>query len=856
MCCASLHESLLGGDMAISTELYISYFRSYIMSQKTNYFKKGYKLIVIIDLVILGLIIIGFFHYTSRSDTQQESLSIQTISQTLSSDNQSQTAIPWLGLYVTDVTTEAAIKAGLDKVQGAFIQSVIFGSPAYKAGLQSGDIIMSLNGKRIRTAKEFKNDIYGLDVDSEIKMCITREDYRTTINVVIEPAPDWYPRENKISPWLGVEVSEVISEKDEKNLEDLGKEGGVLVKKVFPGSPACKTGIEPDDILMSFNYRKLRTVREFITELNGAEAGDRIRICLMRGEIRKTLYPILERKPQNAPETFISEVYTQEQTDKEWGILVSPLSEALRERYSIPGGTNGVIILQVEKGGMAEKSGLLPGDLIINLNQQPICDIQTFFEAYKNLDQGALLGIYRDQSFNYIYIRSSLGTPSILVGENYDFMKVSKLSSSSVSEVLPQASRIVRKLEPVPHYEGYDTYERFIGIAFITKEVCPEKTYGYQSRISTLVGISTKGKIVGIKILEENESVKYTRGSLNQFIEQFVNKSVTDNFILGKDVDAVTGATITSSAINSSIKTGISIVLPTVMKIGVSTIKNQNEQTSWGNGLLKIDIWILFLIVGLAIFGYFTKSQITRYLSFGLSIAYIGFVKGGGISINNLVSISQGHFPTFQDNAYFYGLLVVAIIFTIFLGRFYCGWVCPFGFILELLHREYLNISVPKMIDQWLRLIKYVILIMILFLAYITGMSGNAMIVADRAEPFFTFFKLGSDWINWSLLILIIFCSIFISRAYCRYLCPLGAFLSLITIVSSAIKSFVFKIYHFEERYPPCKMGAIAYDSMFEKLKINNSECIICYVCVENNKIKYKFNKSEKNSIHLLTTRY
>ncbi len=824
--------------------------------QGSTFNRTGYKLIVILDVVVLCLIILGLFRYLLYSDTQQKSSGTQTISQTLSLD-QSQGSVAWLGVELTDITIEMAIKAGLDKVQGALVESVAFGSPASDAGMQPGDIITSLNGRRIRTAKEFNNDISGLEVGSEIEMCIAKEDYRTTINAVVESAPDWFVRQNKISPWFGVEVSDAISETDKKNLEDLDKKGGVFVERVFPGSPAEGAGIEPEDVLMSFNYRKVRTVAEFLTDLYGAEAGDRIRICLMRGEIRKTVYPVLEKKPQTSPETFVSESYTQDQTDKKWGILISPLTESLRERYSILAGINGVVILQVEEGGKAEKSGLLPGDLITSLNQQPIGDIQTFFEAYnyKNLDQGSLLGIYRNQYFNYINMESSLGTPRALVSENYDLVKISELSSSSVSEVLPQASRIVRKLEPVPHYKGYDTYGRFMGIAFITTEICPEKTYGYQSKISTLVGISTEGKIVGIKVLKENESIKYTRGLLNKFIEQYVNKSVTDNFILGKDIDAVTGATITSSAINRSIKTGISIILPAVMKIETSAIENQNEQGSWGNSLLKTDIWILLFIVGLAIYGYLKKSQLIRYLSFSLSILYIGFEKGGGVSISNLVSISQGHFPVFPDNAYLYGLLVVAIIFTIFLGRFYCGWVCPFGFILELLHSERLKISVPDMIDQLLRLIKYVILIVILLLAYTTGMSGKAMIVAERAEPFFTLFKLNSNWVNWLLLIIIIFCSIFISRAYCRYLCPLGAFLSLITIVSSGIKSFVFKIYHFEERYPPCQMGAIAYDSMFEKLKINNSECINCYVCVAKNKSKYKFNKSTNNSINVLTTR-
>ena len=382
--------------------------------QETNFIQTGYKLIVTLALAILCLIIIGFFRYISSSNTQQHFSELQTISQTLSL-SQSQGAVPWLGLEVTDVTVEVAIKAGLDKVQGAVVQNVISGSPACKAGMKSGDIIMSLNGRRVRNAKEFKNDISGLDVGSEIKMCITREDYRTTINAVLEPVPDLFPSETKTSPWLGVEVSEVISEKEEKNLKDLGKEGGVFVQEVFPGSPADRAGIEPDDVLMSFNYRKVRTLREFLTELYGAEAGDRIRICLMRGEIRKTVYPVLEVKPQTSPETFVNEISTQDQTVEKWGFLVSSLTESLREMYSIPPEINGVVILQVEEGGMAEKSGFLPGDLITAINQKSIDDIQTFLQAYSNIEQGVLVEIYRNQNFKYLSIgSSSLGIPKSL----------------------------------------------------------------------------------------------------------------------------------------------------------------------------------------------------------------------------------------------------------------------------------------------------------------------------------------------------------------------------------------------------------------------------------------------------------
>lgn len=48
------------------------------------------------------------------------------------------------------------------------------------------------------------------------------------------------------------------------------------------------------------DYRKVRTVREFLTDLSGAEIGDRMRLCITRGGIRKTLYPILEKKSQTS----------------------------------------------------------------------------------------------------------------------------------------------------------------------------------------------------------------------------------------------------------------------------------------------------------------------------------------------------------------------------------------------------------------------------------------------------------------------------------------------------------------------------------------------------------------------------
>ena len=624
----------------------------------------------------------------------------------------------WLGFEAADVTPQIAGIAGLDKVQGAVVQRVAANSPAEKAGLLRGDIIMSLNGRRVRTAEELRNDISGLEVGAKAQMCVTREDYyRTTVYAIPETAPSWLPREEKTAPWLGVRVSEVAPGSSESSeLEDHGKEGGVLVEQVGPGSPADKAGLQPGDVIMSFNSRKVRTVREFLIDLSGAEVGDRVRLCIMRGDIRKTLYTVLTGRPQTSLR------------------LISQNEQILNETY--------------------------------------------------------------------------------------------------LSEVLPQADRFERILQPVAHYKGYKG-DGFVGAAFITTEVCPEKTWGYQSSISTLVGVNAQGRIVGVKILAHSENPNYTRGLLSKFVSQFIDKDISSNFVLGQDIDAITGATVSSSAINRSIKACLFIISSAVLTGGASRPETQvKKPVLWQDIVLNMDFVLLVLIVGLALYGYFREKRLIRYFTFGMAFVYIGLLKGGGLSTNDLISILQSDYsviPAIVDNVYRYGLLLAVIVSTVLIGRFYCGWLCPFGFFTESLHRlGGSKKSVPYNTDAWLRSIKYVLLLAILFIAFVAGKSEGASIIVNTFEPFGTLFRLDDNGFGWLFLILIIVLSFFISRVYCRYLCPVGAFLAVLVLLSSLIKRLVFKNYRPQNHYGRCPMDAIRYDRVFKQLGIDNNECIKC----------------------------
>jgi len=198
---------------------------------------------------------------------------------------------PWIGVELTDVSWSMARAADLDKVKGTSIISVYTDSPAQKAGLRPQDIIISFDGRGIKSSSQFKTDISGTDIGKEYQMCIARPGYRTDAYVVPVAAPPWITVEQKPSGWLGIKITDIpqdgaIADK----LQEIDKEG-VMVTAVIKNSPAEKAGMLKGDVIMSFNFRKVRSAEEFLNDLSGAPLGKPIRMCVTRGDIRVTLYP-------------------------------------------------------------------------------------------------------------------------------------------------------------------------------------------------------------------------------------------------------------------------------------------------------------------------------------------------------------------------------------------------------------------------------------------------------------------------------------------------------------------------------------------------------------------------------------
>jgi len=417
------------------------------------------------------------------------------------------------------------------------------------------------------------------------------------------------------------------------------------------------------------------------------------------------------------------------------------------------------------------------------------------------------------------------------------------VTKKDLADVLPAATMFVRKTEPFGHYLGYTTEGGYlVGEAFLTTEVVPDKSWGYRDQIATLVGVDLKGKITGVKVLNEFENPRYTRGLLSDgswFLEQFKQKDAGDNFMLKDDIDAISGATISSSAITRSIEAGLKLTTEELLYQQVGKVSPFShlflQELLW-----QIDLILLWIMVGLAFLSFLKKNEFLRYLTLGMSVAYLGIFKGGGFSLTDVFGLLSFHNPAFLNDLYWYSLVVIAIGLTVIAGRFYCGWLCPFGVVLEVLFRLVpIEWRVTGNADRFLRLVKYVNLLILLIIAFLFANRILAIYLAGIIEPFATLFHLGGGLIAWLWLILMLVFSSVISRFYCRYFCPLGAFFAVLSGVSSFLKLRQLSISLPQENcegcrlaQKTCQMDAVSYDEELKKPSIDGNECIMCNACV------------------------
>jgi Do/DeqQ family serine protease len=190
---------------------------------------------------------------------------------------------PWLGAKLQDVTAEIAESLGLKRPGGALVANVSPGSPAARAGLKAGDLIVAVDGQVVDDPNAFDYRFATKPLGGTAQIGLLRGGKEARVNVALEPAPD-VPRDELVirarSPFLGAKVANLSPALAEELRID-SKSEGVAVVDVPDGSAAARYGFRRGDVIVSVNEQPIAKTRDL--ERAAGESNRTWNVTILRG---------------------------------------------------------------------------------------------------------------------------------------------------------------------------------------------------------------------------------------------------------------------------------------------------------------------------------------------------------------------------------------------------------------------------------------------------------------------------------------------------------------------------------------------------------------------------------------------
>jgi polyferredoxin len=237
-----------------------------------------------------------------------------------------------------------------------------------------------------------------------------------------------------------------------------------------------------------------------------------------------------------------------------------------------------------------------------------------------------------------------------------------------------------------------------------------------------------------------------------------------------------------------------------------------------------LDLGLLGAFIAIALVSFFRKSVRLKYVTFVAAVGYLGFAKSSLVSVSDVFRLTDLSVPEFKYSLTWYAFTLFVVFSTMLWGRVYCGRVCAFGALTQLMDPiipRKMRFEIPARIEKYANLIKYGVLAIALLYFIVTH---DVALPVRYVEPFWMFSLFGTTgmWVGLGVLLV---ATVFVRNLYCRFLCPVGAALGIISNLT------VFRIKRWSECNTcklcekTCEWGAIRGP------KIVASECVRCDDC-------------------------
>jgi len=213
--------------------------------------------------------------------------------------------------------------------------------------------------------------------------------------------------------YLGIEIRDLPKTTATSSLFS-SDANGVLVSRVAPSSPAAENGIKAGDIILRYNRTRITDTVQFQGLVAESAAGERITLVVSTNNKTRNLSIVLAERPSTTIRlTAGPPSFSQDDAVEQWGCTLSPLTESLIQKLSVPSDITGIVVVSVSSTGLAKSSGILPGDLIVSVNQTPIKGMADFYSAIEE-QKTITLKIFRGGSIIVIALEQKSALPPLV----------------------------------------------------------------------------------------------------------------------------------------------------------------------------------------------------------------------------------------------------------------------------------------------------------------------------------------------------------------------------------------------------------------------------------------------------------
>ena len=186
--------------------------------------------------------------------------------------------------------------------------------------------------------------------------------------------------------WLGVGIQNLTEEI--ANYYGVKNQTGALVMEVFPGDPADKAGIQVKDIIIEVNGQPVESSRDLTGIIANIGVGEKVDVKVLRQGEEKTLTVKISKR-----EDKLLAEGKSEQSQNELGIRVSKITPEIARQFNADS-SKGVIVTEVEPESTGEKAGVTVGDIIMEVNRNPVESVNAYNAEIRKVKEGETIQLF------------------------------------------------------------------------------------------------------------------------------------------------------------------------------------------------------------------------------------------------------------------------------------------------------------------------------------------------------------------------------------------------------------------------------------------------------------------------------